>query len=703
MARLLPLVSGLHTAGSALALGLALGAAPAEAQEGQTRQASQTQPNGQSRQTPQALTAPDVLALMRSVALRPADALPTLGAWLPRLPPASDEQVALLYLLGSAQMSTGQALLFQATLVRLENLNLQGLSAPHALAVARCLRGEQLLRQGATSQADGWLSQALENWLPVSASLLPVRVRCLTSQALVKAQRRQFVQALPFHQEAIRLAATMPAWQRSLLYSSLAHTLLQAGQWAYASDVNTQAQQLAEQAADPLALSAATGVEASLYASAEHRDALRAHQAFHESLKQARLAGSVADEALALGRLADEHLSQREYAKAYQAAQQALALATRSQYAALEQQARLYSGLALMGLHRREESFKLLDAVAAQLRAAGNLEALAEAWRSQARLLEQVGEPARALRAYRAEQALALEVALQDQQAQVLTLQEQFEAAQREADKRQLTETRALHNEALRQSRLQARLWSLSVLLGLLLLPVLWLWYARTRAAQRALKLSTERLRRQSQTDALTGLPNRHHWHERVSGQPLAVGVLYLIDLDHFKQINDEHGHAAGDEVLIEVAQRLRTVLREQDWVVRWGGEEFLVLMPHGGPELADVLALRLLSALAEPPMLTQAGALAVTASVGYAVFASPPECLAVPWESAIELVDALMYRAKLHGRNRACGFPSLPVADVPDVPALAACVQALALDAQALPLPVTELCGPLPPPEGLR
>jgi len=155
--------------------------------------------------------------------------------------------------------------------------------------------------------------------------------------------------------------------------------------------------------------------------------------------------------------------------------------------------------------------------------------------------------------------------------------------------------------------------------------------------------------------------------------------------------------------VLIEVAQRLRTVLREQDWVVRWGGEEFLILMPHGGPELADVLALRLLSALAEPPVLTQAGALWVTASVGYAVFSAAPECLAVPWESAIELVDALMYRAKLHGRNRACGLQRLPVADVPDMPALAACVQALALDAHALPLAVTELCGPLPPPEGLR
>jgi diguanylate cyclase (GGDEF)-like protein len=375
-------------------------------------------------------------------------------------------------------------------------------------------------------------------------------------------------------------------------------------------------------------------------------------------------------------------------------AQQAQALAMRSHNAALESVARVNSGLALIGLRRKEEGLKLLSEVAQQLRAAGNLESLSHVLQGQAQLLETVGDAAGALKAYRAQQALATEAALHDQQAQVLTLQEQFDATQREHDKRQLIENRALNNEALRRHELELRLWGLSVLLGMLLLPVLWLWYARTRAAQQALTLSTERLRRQSQTDALTGLPNRHHWLHHIQHQPLASGALYLIDLDHFKHINDQYGHAAGDEVLIETAQRLRSVLREQDLVVRWGGEEFLILMPDCGPAQMDVLAQRLLEALAQPPVLTQAGRLAVSGSIGFAAFPLLPQGVALPWEAAIGLVDAVMYLAKQRGRNRACGVHRLALANVAE---LAQCVQDVAQAWRSGRLELLEWLGPNP------
>ena len=137
------------------------------------------------------------------------------------------------------------------------------------------------------------------------------------------------------------------------------------------------------------------------------------------------------------------------------------------------------------------------------------------------------------------------------------------------------------------------------------------------------------------------------------------LGTLYLLDVDHFKQINDQCGHAGGDTVLVEIARRLRHVLRDDDLVVRWGGEEFLVLvrpLPQGE---AEALAQRLLCALADAPVLHEGQPVPVSASIGFGLFpmrtSMPQSDLEVHWERAISLVDTAMYMAKAHGRNGAC------------------------------------------------
>src|SRR5437870_5330146 len=98
-------------------------------------------------------------------------------------------------------------------------------------------------------------------------------------------------------------------------------------------------------------------------------------------------------------------------------------------------------------------------------------------------------------------------------------------------------------------------------------------------------------------------------------------GTLFLIDVDHFKQINDRSGHAGGDAVLVEVARRPRATLRDDDLVVRWGGEEFLVLVGPLPVAEAEVLAHRLLCALADHPVVHGGQAVGVSASIGYGVF----------------------------------------------------------------------------------
>jgi diguanylate cyclase (GGDEF)-like protein len=191
------------------------------------------------------------------------------------------------------------------------------------------------------------------------------------------------------------------------------------------------------------------------------------------------------------------------------------------------------------------------------------------------------------------------------------------------------------------------------------------LLYKRVRDINRRLAHNHAFLRAQSQRDPLTGLANRRGLSEAAQQdgvQQTFSGALLLVDIDHFKHVNDGHGHAAGDTVLVEVARRLASVVRDNDLVARWGGEEFLIYMPGVAAPQAQALAERVLQAVGgDPvPLPAPAGALAqtlrVTVSVGYGCFPLPPARLPLTLERAINLADMALYTAKGQGRNRAVG-----------------------------------------------
>ena len=158
-----------------------------------------------------------------------------------------------------------------------------------------------------------------------------------------------------------------------------------------------------------------------------------------------------------------------------------------------------------------------------------------------------------------------------------------------------------------------------------------------------------QRLTAQAQTDALTGTVNRRgllqhleQMHQRARGGGDGYVVL-MVDVDHFKNVNDEHGHAQGDDVLKRVAQGLREGLRAGDVVARWGGEEFCVLLPRIGLAEAQTLAERMTLQIAAT------GKPRVTVSIGVAEAHAQAETA----EQVIRRADAALYRAKEAGRNR--------------------------------------------------
>jgi diguanylate cyclase (GGDEF)-like protein len=196
--------------------------------------------------------------------------------------------------------------------------------------------------------------------------------------------------------------------------------------------------------------------------------------------------------------------------------------------------------------------------------------------------------------------------------------------------------------------------------------------------ANEALVGANEALAQQTITDPLTGLKNRRYLNDHIEqdlaaarryGQnlrakqprrlPHAQLLFLMVDIDHFKEINDTHGHAAGDRVLVQLCDILRGAVRDSDTPIRWGGEEFLIVArfapPEGGPQFAE----RIRAAVAAHPFdLGDGRTMHRTCSIGFAsypFFVGEPDRL--NWEQVVNLADECLYAAKRGGRNAWVGI----------------------------------------------
>ena len=166
------------------------------------------------------------------------------------------------------------------------------------------------------------------------------------------------------------------------------------------------------------------------------------------------------------------------------------------------------------------------------------------------------------------------------------------------------------------------------------------------------------RLEQLAQTDALTGLLNRRALTERITAEMERAlrydssMALLMIDLDHFKRVNDTYGHLVGDDVLRDVAKLLTETIRTSDMVARYGGEEFLMLLPETDDAGAELFAERIRVAIESHDFGARSNkpGLSLTTSVGVATF---PAARIESVEDLFARADAALYRAKADGRNR--------------------------------------------------
>ena len=275
--------------------------------------------------------------------------------------------------------------------------------------------------------------------------------------------------------------------------------------------------------------------------------------------------------------------------------------------------------------------------------------------------LAKAGDAAGALDLFHQEEALDLRIRAANKDAAETQMRARYDQGAQKRRIELLERDNQLKSARLDNQSLVRRLWTLAGAVLLLLGALAVMMVLRMRELNRTLVRHEALLRAHSERDALTGLANRRQFREvmraRDGGQAFR-GALLMVDVDHFKRINDHRGHAAGDRVLVEVARRLGAAMRGGDLVARWGGEEFLAFAPDiAGAEL-DQLAERVRVAINHAPVVLEGGQpLHVTVSIGYAAFPLAGSQAPLTWEQAVNLADLSLYTAKNHGRDCAVGI----------------------------------------------
>jgi diguanylate cyclase (GGDEF)-like protein len=509
--------------------------------------------------------------------------------------------------------------------------------------------------------------------LAMTTSNAALRTQATITAGQSYAEQGNFPQALVKLQQALDLSRTVrddPAMLAAAL-NALTELYTQMKEYDKASDCLDELLAETEKLHSPGRMAMAKTTEYGL--AIDSGQPKRALRALLYNLELVRKLGAERMVGATLVNLSDSYLKQGDYPRAAQYALEALRVTQRSNDESTAGVAHANLGQAYLWMGRIAEGKQHYEAGMARYERENNKPYLQAALREYGEALERSGDMAGAVSAYHRERELSNELFEKQRQKSVLELQEKYETEKKQRQIELLRRENQLKGAEIDNRRLQQRIWWLLALVFALASVMIGMLYRKVRNANARLEEKNLELKAQSTLDPLTSLYNRRHFQEfmrgfkpqdkprpdiekRVERHDDIVGALFLLDVDHFKHINDTYGHAAGDAVLKMIAENLRIALRETDMIVRWGGEEFLAFLPASPRHGLDDIARRILTGISSQAIRYQEHAISVNVSVGFSPFPLSAGGTPLPWERAVNLIDMALYMAKSHGRNRAYG-----------------------------------------------
>ncbi|TFW16308.1 GGDEF domain-containing protein [Duganella callida] len=561
-----------------------------------------------------------------------------------------------------------------ATRMRLGQNDAALAAAEQVIAFGKSLRDDAIVAKGMLAKTYVLFAQSdfeAAHTLAFAAEKLvlttrdnPLKVQATITAGQSYAEQGNFPSALLKLQHAVDMARAPEGDAISLVaaLNALAKLYTQVKEYDNASETLNELLAETEKLDSPGRMAMAKNTEYGL--AIDSGQPRRALQALLKSLELERNMGAERMVGITLVNLSDSYLKEHNYGRAAQYAQEALRSTDNTRDQSTEATARVNLGQAYLGMGRLAEGKKQFELGLVRYEQENNKPDLQSTLREYGIALERVGDLAGAVAAYHRERAIADEMFEKRRQKAMLEFQEKYETEKKQRQIEQLSHENKVKGAEIDNRRLQQRVWWLLALVFALAAAVVGLLYRKVRHANAQLEVKNMELKAQSTLDPLTSLYNRRHFQDFMRGLNLQardgaddiVGALFLLDVDHFKHINDNYGHAAGDAVLKMIAENLRIALRETDMIVRWGGEEFLAFLPAIPRSGVDDIARRILHSISSQALRYGEHEISVHVSVGFSPFPLMPGGAPLPWERAVNLVDMALYLAKAHGRNRAYG-----------------------------------------------
>ena len=391
--------------------------------------------------------------------------------------------------------------------------------------------------------------------------------------------------------------------------------------------------------------------------------------AYLEAEKIAKKISDRRNETMALNNLSDSYYRQGNYQQCLHYGKQTLALAEQLANDDMQAQAMINVGLCHMGLGAVALGAKEVEQGIERLRKENARPEIEPVFGQLAAAYEKAGMYREAFKAIGEQLRLSGELFKSDQDRAVAEMKAKYDASEREIQIEVLEQKNQRQSAEINNKGLQRIIAIIATMVAVVIALTILFLYRKVRQTNKNLEEANVKLAHQSTRDPLTGLLNRRAFHDAMTFRTLTSEqraidngnpphALVMLDIDHFKRINDTFGHASGDAVLIELSKRLSHVMRDKDMLMRWGGEEFLIFLNHIAIEKLPHVVERILISAGGRAVEFDHNVIPATISVGYISLPMGGESeVDANWEKMLNLADSALYMAKTRGRNQAIGI----------------------------------------------